>query len=94
MSSTLADSFFSTALFVQMGSTLPKGGPAGLFLGFIIWSVVMLAMNECFGMCINITQGIYRKQKKFQATDIKYSRDGMLHANTVAIHPLWQRMGR
>ncbi|TVY42493.1 General amino acid permease [Lachnellula occidentalis] len=37
-----------TSLFVQMGSALPKGGPAGLFLGFVIWSVVMLAVNECF----------------------------------------------
>ena len=36
-----------------MGSALPKGGPAGLFLGFVIWSVVMLAVNECFGMLIS-----------------------------------------
>ena len=38
-----------------MRSALPKGGPAGLFLGFAIWSLVMLAVNECFGMSIPIT---------------------------------------
>lgn len=32
-----------------MGSVLPKGGPAGLFLGFMIWGAVMVAVNECFG---------------------------------------------
>ncbi|CZT25817.1 related to amino acid transporters [Ramularia collo-cygni] len=37
-----------TGLFVQMGSALPKGGPAGLFLGFVIWGAVMLCVNECF----------------------------------------------
>ncbi len=31
-----------------MGSALPKGGPAGLFIGFIIWGAVMWAVNECF----------------------------------------------
>lgn len=38
-----------TSLFVQMGSALPKGGPAGLFLGFLIWGMVMVGVNECFG---------------------------------------------
>lgn len=37
-----------TSLFVQMGSALPKGGPAGLFIGFVIWGAVMLCVNECF----------------------------------------------
>lgn len=36
------------ALFVQMGSALPKGGPAGLFIAFILWGAVMSAVNECF----------------------------------------------
>jgi len=31
-----------------MGSALPKGGPAGLLLGFVIWGSVMWAVNECF----------------------------------------------
>lgn len=31
-----------------MGSALPKGGPAGLFIAFVIWAVVMWAVNECF----------------------------------------------
>ncbi|KAK4503418.1 hypothetical protein PRZ48_004333 [Zasmidium cellare] len=37
-----------TSLYVQMGSALPKGGPAGLFIGFVIWGAVMLCVNECF----------------------------------------------
>lgn len=36
------------ALFVQMGSALPKGGPASLFIAFMIWGAVMWAVNECF----------------------------------------------
>jgi len=31
-----------------MGSALPKGGPAGLFIAFLIWGLVMWAVNECF----------------------------------------------
>lgn len=31
-----------------MGSALPKGGPAGLFIAFLIWGSVMWAVNECF----------------------------------------------
>lgn len=31
-----------------MGSALPKGGPAGLFIAFVIWAWVMWAVNECF----------------------------------------------
>lgn len=31
-----------------MGSALPKGGPAGLFIGFLVWGSVMWAVNECF----------------------------------------------
>lgn len=38
-----------TALFVQMGAVLPKGGPAGLFLGFLAYGSIILAVNECFG---------------------------------------------
>ncbi|KAI9737839.1 MAG: hypothetical protein M1834_009208 [Cirrosporium novae-zelandiae] len=37
-----------TSLFVQMGSVLPKSGPAGLFIGFVWYGTVMLAVNECF----------------------------------------------
>ncbi|KAJ5650429.1 amino acid permease [Penicillium longicatenatum] len=36
------------ALFVQMGQALPKGGPAGLFNAFLIWGIIMWAVNECF----------------------------------------------
>jgi amino acid transporter len=31
-----------------MGSVLPKGGPASLLIGFIIWGGVMWCINECF----------------------------------------------
>ncbi|KAF7116308.1 hypothetical protein CNMCM5793_004474 [Aspergillus hiratsukae] len=37
-----------TSLFVQMGAALPKGGPAGLFLGFVVYGTILLAVNECF----------------------------------------------
>ncbi|KAF7557108.1 hypothetical protein G7Z17_g920 [Cylindrodendrum hubeiense] len=37
-----------TSLYVQMGSALPKGGPAGLFIAFLIWGFIMWAVNECF----------------------------------------------
>jgi hypothetical protein len=39
-----------TALFVQMGAVLPKGGPAGLFIGFLAYGSIILAVNECFGV--------------------------------------------
>ncbi|KAJ5624938.1 hypothetical protein N7510_001247 [Penicillium lagena] len=37
-----------TSLFVQMGATLPKGGPAGLFLGFIAYGSIIFSVNQCF----------------------------------------------
>ncbi|OBT69876.1 hypothetical protein VE03_00641 [Pseudogymnoascus sp. 23342-1-I1] len=37
-----------TSLFVQMGAVLPKGGPAGLFLGFVAYGSIILAVNQCF----------------------------------------------
>ncbi|KAK5113235.1 hypothetical protein LTR62_003571 [Meristemomyces frigidus] len=37
-----------TGVFVSMGSYLPNGGPAGLFLGFVSWSVVLYGVNECY----------------------------------------------
>ncbi|KAI0485038.1 putative general amino acid permease [Xylariaceae sp. FL0804] len=42
-----------TSVFVQMGSALPKGGPAGLFIGFAIWGAVMLCVNECFAEMVS-----------------------------------------
>lgn len=36
-----------TALFVQIGSALAKGGPGSLFLAFSIWSTFILAINNC-----------------------------------------------
>jgi amino acid transporter len=41
------------ALYVQMGSALPKGGPAGLFIAFAIWAGVMWAVNECFAEMVS-----------------------------------------
>ncbi|CAK7243327.1 MAG: hypothetical protein STHCBS139747_004845 [Sporothrix thermara] len=43
-----------TSLFVQMGSALPKGGPAGLFIAFLIWGSVMWAVNECFAEMVTL----------------------------------------
>ncbi|KAI4740320.1 amino acid permease [Aureobasidium sp. EXF-12298] len=42
-----------TSLYVQMGSSLPKGGPAGLFIAFLIWAWVMWAVNECFAEMVS-----------------------------------------
>jgi len=39
-----------TSVFVSMGSYLPTGGPAGLLLGFVAWSIVAWGVNECYGM--------------------------------------------
>ncbi|KAJ7286055.1 general amino acid permease AGP2 [Mycena rebaudengoi] len=36
-----------TALFVQIGGALTKGGPGSLFLAFTIWSTFILAINAC-----------------------------------------------
>lgn len=45
------------ALYVQMGASLPKGGPAGLFLGFVLYGTLVLAVNECFGEFIDKDSG-------------------------------------
>ncbi|KAG6880271.1 hypothetical protein C0992_001840 [Termitomyces sp. T32_za158] len=36
-----------TALFVQIGSSLTKGGPASLFIAFTIWCSFILAISHC-----------------------------------------------
>ncbi|KAG7448364.1 uncharacterized protein BT62DRAFT_767533 [Guyanagaster necrorhizus] len=36
-----------TALFVQIGSALPHGGPGSLLLAFVVWATVVLAINSC-----------------------------------------------
>ncbi|KAJ4487779.1 general amino acid permease AGP2 [Lentinula aciculospora] len=36
-----------TALFVQIGQALTKGGPASLFVAFTLWSTFILAINNC-----------------------------------------------
>ncbi|RDW63187.1 uncharacterized protein DSM5745_10298 [Aspergillus mulundensis] len=38
-----------TSIFVTIGTALPKAGPAGLFIGFLIWGVCVLCVNECYG---------------------------------------------
>ncbi|KAF9448030.1 general amino acid permease AGP2 [Macrolepiota fuliginosa MF-IS2] len=42
-----------TALFVQIGSTLTKGGPASLFLAFTIWSTFIMAINNCLSEMVS-----------------------------------------
>ncbi|KAJ7174150.1 general amino acid permease AGP2 [Mycena crocata] len=36
-----------TVLFVQIGTALPVGGPGSLLIAFILWSTVVLAINNC-----------------------------------------------
>ncbi|KAF9014084.1 general amino acid permease AGP2 [Cyathus striatus] len=36
-----------TALFVQIGASLTKGGPGSLFLAFTIWCTFIMAVNNC-----------------------------------------------
>ncbi|KAJ6517255.1 general amino acid permease AGP2 [Mycena vitilis] len=36
-----------TVLFVQIGSVLPVGGPGSLFLAIVMWSTVVIAINNC-----------------------------------------------
>ncbi|KAL1677408.1 amino acid permease/ SLC12A domain-containing protein [Schizophyllum commune] len=36
-----------TAIVVQIGSALTKGGPASLFIAFTLWSTFILAINSC-----------------------------------------------
>ncbi|OJJ71461.1 hypothetical protein ASPBRDRAFT_56051 [Aspergillus brasiliensis CBS 101740] len=38
-----------TVLYVQIGKALMEGGPASLFLAFIIWSAVILCITVCLG---------------------------------------------
>lgn len=37
-----------------MGASLPKGGPAGLFIAFLLWGSVMWAVNECFAEMVTL----------------------------------------
>ncbi|KAK4547085.1 hypothetical protein LTR36_001306 [Oleoguttula mirabilis] len=37
-----------TSVFVAMGSYLPTGGPAGLLLAYVVWSIVCYAINETY----------------------------------------------
>ncbi|KAJ7133344.1 general amino acid permease AGP2 [Mycena epipterygia] len=36
-----------TVLFVQIGTALPLGGPGSLLVAFVLWSTVVLAINNC-----------------------------------------------
>lgn len=71
-------------LFVQMGSTLPKGGPAGLLLGFVIRGAVVLCGNECFGtQYIGMSQAgamLTTKQRSWSATLRSLHRSSGLRA--------------
>jgi amino acid transporter len=69
-----------TSLFVQMGSALPKGGPAGLFIGFVIWGAVMLCINECFGMQHAL------EPYRLGGPLTKYSGVSLLRPNPITVH--------
>ncbi|KAK6530579.1 hypothetical protein TWF281_007421 [Arthrobotrys megalospora] len=42
-----------TALFVAIGRGLALGGPASLFLGFTLWSTVVLCVNNCLAEMVS-----------------------------------------
>ncbi|KAF8197563.1 general amino acid permease AGP2 [Pholiota molesta] len=42
-----------TALFVQIGEGLTKGGPGSLFLAFTIWCSFILAVNNCLSEMVS-----------------------------------------
>lgn len=42
-----------TALFVQIGTPLTKGGPASLFLAFALWSTFIMAINNCLSEMVS-----------------------------------------
>ncbi|KAF5357757.1 hypothetical protein D9756_001328 [Leucocoprinus leucothites] len=42
-----------TALFVQIGIPLTKGGPASLFLAFTIWCTFIMAVNNCMSEMVS-----------------------------------------
>ncbi|RDW90986.1 general amino acid permease [Coleophoma crateriformis] len=37
-----------TGVFINMASSLPKGGPASFLIAFLIWAGFMWCVNECF----------------------------------------------
>lgn len=43
-----------------MGASLPKGGPAGLFLGFVVYGTVIWCVNQCFGKYFQSLHSEYR----------------------------------
>lgn len=80
-----------------MGASLPKGGPAGLFLGFIAYGTIILAVNQCFGVfpssiqmsckCMYIGRSAYLPVKL-------YSRDGYLSPYRLALRSAGWILGR
>ena len=77
-----------TGVFVSMGSYLPTGGPAGLFLGFLAWAIVVYGVNECYGKTSP------HAWCRIRGADSKCRRDGLLRACTCAFHSLCRRLGR
>ncbi|KAF8891281.1 general amino acid permease AGP2 [Infundibulicybe gibba] len=42
-----------TALFVQIGASLTKGGPGSLFIAFTLWCTFILAMSNCLSEMVS-----------------------------------------
>ncbi|KAF8891306.1 hypothetical protein BD779DRAFT_196046 [Infundibulicybe gibba] len=42
-----------TSLFVTMGVSLSRGGPASLFIAFTFWCTFILAMNNCLSEMVS-----------------------------------------
>lgn len=73
-----------------MGSVLPKGGPAGLFIGFMIWGFVMVCVNECFG---KIIPRLGVNAIGWSLIVFFFSGNGMLCAYFISIYPTRRTLG-
>ncbi|KAL2833260.1 hypothetical protein BDW59DRAFT_77647 [Aspergillus cavernicola] len=51
-----------TALYVQIGQTLAKGGPGSLFLAFTIWCCVILCITVCT-VPFHLSPVLHRRQQ-------------------------------
>lgn len=74
-------------IFVSVGTALPKAGPAGLFLGFIIWGFCILCVNECYGA---VSSPFYHVLFLLTA----YRRDGDFYARAQRYDHVCVQVGR
>lgn len=73
---------------MQIGSALPKGGPAGLFLGFVVYGTMIFAVNQCFGE-YGLTSSLL-----LYANYSPNSGDDHLSSHSIALRPTSRLLGR